>query len=301
MFAFCGMKLRVFKVAHKTCDTIKNSGGRRMYDTVHLEGARCGGGDHGGCEARCQFFWKEAWLMRAESAATVADGPVPAVCTETDVRESVVAQGESPWDPDPTWVCQTTSLFDATHPLKWWDVSQYILDVRNGNHTLPDMFRMLSFGFFRGGLKLLRKAGIGTGAALRGYDAFQKWRGGRPYPVASGMIPMDQATPTESLELRPGEWVRIKTPEEIRSTLNVHGRNRGMWFDQEMIKFCGRTFPVDMRVTRIIDEKSGRMLAMKNPCIQLEGVHCEGECTAHRIGCPRRSNTYWREVWLERV
>jgi hypothetical protein len=43
------------------------------------------------------------------------------------------------------------------------------------------------------------------------------------------------------------------------------------------------------------------MMEMKSACIQLEDVYCRAECTEKRIGCPRASNTYWREIWLKRV
>ena len=66
MLAFCGQRLRVAKVAHKTCDNIKKTGGRKMVSAVHLEGARCDGAAHGGCMADCVFFWKEAWVKRPE-------------------------------------------------------------------------------------------------------------------------------------------------------------------------------------------------------------------------------------------
>ena len=52
------------------------------------------------------------------------------------------------------------------------------------------------------------------------------------------------------------------------------------------------------RVERIIDEPSGRMLDLKNPCIVLEDVICTGDY--HRL-CPRGTYPYWREIWLERV
>ncbi|MGH8642313.1 MAG: hypothetical protein ACRET6_11410, partial [Burkholderiales bacterium] len=70
MLAFCGHKLRVFKTAHKTCDTINKTGGRRMRNAVHLEGARCDGGAHGRCQADCVFYWKEAWLRPADGPGT---------------------------------------------------------------------------------------------------------------------------------------------------------------------------------------------------------------------------------------
>ncbi len=81
-------------------------------------------------------------------------------------------------------------------------------------------------------------------------------------------------------------------------TLNADMLNRGMGFQAEMARFCGRTATVARRVTQILDEKTGRMIYMKNPCIVLEGIVCEG---AYNASCPRAIPTYWREIWLERV
>jgi hypothetical protein len=36
MLQYCGQRFRVFKSAHKTCDTIEKTGGRRMRNAVHL-------------------------------------------------------------------------------------------------------------------------------------------------------------------------------------------------------------------------------------------------------------------------
>ncbi len=71
-----------------------------------------------------------------------------------------------------------------------------------------------------------------------------------------------------------------------------------MGFDAEMARFCGRTARVARRVDHIIDERTGRMLRMRNPCIVLEDVICEG---AFNLNCPRAITPYWREVWLEKV
>src|SRR5690606_31216750 len=75
MLAHCGKRYRVRAVAHKTCDTIEATGGRRMHDTVHLDDLRCDGSAHGGCEAGCTLFWKEAWLRRDAQAACPAMAP----------------------------------------------------------------------------------------------------------------------------------------------------------------------------------------------------------------------------------
>src|SRR5438105_2521262 len=51
----------------------------------------------------------------------------------------------------------------------------------------------------------------------------------------------------------------------------------------------------------LINEQTGKLMKMKNPCIQLEDVYCRGECTDMRLGCPRAMNAYWREIWLKRI
>src|SRR5262245_41073430 len=53
MFRFCGQRFRVFRRAHKTCDPPNGMGGRKMANAVHLEGLRCDGAAHGGCQAGC--------------------------------------------------------------------------------------------------------------------------------------------------------------------------------------------------------------------------------------------------------
>jgi hypothetical protein len=65
-----------------------------------------------------------------------------------------------------------------------------------------------------------------------------------------------------------------------------------------MVRFCGRTARVARRVTQILDEGTGRMIYMKNPCIVLEGIVCEG---AYSASCPRAIPAYWREIWLDKV
>src|SRR5580704_15066628 len=61
MFAFTGKRFQVYKSAHKTCDTVFPVRGRKVHRAVHLE-TRCNGEAHGGCQAGCLIFWKEAWL-----------------------------------------------------------------------------------------------------------------------------------------------------------------------------------------------------------------------------------------------
>ena len=87
-------------------------------------------------------------------------------------------------------------------------------------------------------------------------------RGGNRYPFLLGTAAKG---PVEKLDLQPGEWVRVKPAEEIEKTLNSDYRNRGLYFDREMLRYCGQVVQVHHRVTQIIDEPTGRMITMKTP------------------------------------
>jgi hypothetical protein len=305
MFQFCGRRFRVYKRAHKTCDTVNDYKGRKMDSAVHLEGIRCDGQAYGGCQAACLIYWKEAWLKRVAEPYS-PDSPSPRVprelaptsgCTEEDVWAGTKATSNEN-SKDPVYVCQATQVPAATEPLPWWDIRQYIEDWTSGNVGLARMAR----GFLYMGFRGLERAGIGLGRPLRlVYDIFQRLSGGVPYPRRTGKIPAGSKTPTIGLNLQSGEWVRVKSYKEILATLDANNRNRGLYFDAEMVPYCGRTFRVLRLVNRIVEEKTGRMTEFKNPCIMLEGAVCEAQYSECRLFCPRAIYSYWRDIWLERV
>ena len=148
----------------------------------------------------------------------------------------------------------------------------------------------------------LSQAGIGAGPLLRWfYDRFHPlWRGTR-FPRNSGTIPKGQPTPRLALDLEPGELVHVKSHEEILRTVSAEGKNRGMYWDAEMVPYCGGTYRVLRRVTKIIDEKTGRIQEIRNPCVILDNVVCQSRYSGCRMFCPRSLYSYWREIWLERV
>jgi hypothetical protein len=120
-------------------------------------------------------------------------------------------------------------------------------------------------------------------------------RGGERYLFLRGSL---TRTPDQRIGLQPGDVVRVRSREEIVATLDTGNKNRGMSFDGEMVKYCGREARVLRRIEHIIDEGTGRMLHFANPCIVLEDVVCTGDF--HRV-CPRAIYPYWREIWLEKV
>jgi len=302
MLKYCGQRFKVYKRAHKTCDTVFPVRGRRMTDAVHLEN-RCDGEAYGGCQAGCLLFWKEAWLKRVDERQPAVDktkrssnGASPAVCRESDVWAGTKVKGTD--EADPTYVCQATRLPYYTSDLPWWDARQYIEDYTSGNVTAWRLIKGLTFAAYYS----LSNAGIGVGPAMRWlYDhTYFLWRG-YPWPRRMGKIPQGQPTPPCNLNLQPGELIRIKTHKEILATLDTMARNRGLYYDAEAVPYSGGSYRVLARVHNIIDEKTGKLLKMKNPSIILDDVYCQSRYSFCRMFCPRSIYTYWREIWLERV
>jgi hypothetical protein len=290
MLQFCGRRFRVDKLALKLCDTINGSGMYRMDHAVHLAGVRCDGQAHGGCQAGCLVYWKEAWLKRVDAEDRGAGEAwlpqVPPGCTHLQLMAATRKAADHTAPGEEAFSCQATELLRAAP--RWippWDVKQYVLDVWSGNASLLATVRSVAVGAFNEYQDLSR----------RFLPRPLRIRGGRRFPVIHGK---QRKTPQETLDLRPGELVRVKRKEEIVKTLDTNNRNRGMTFDSEMLKYCGRQARVLRRVERIIDERTGKMLHLRNPCIILEDVICTSDY--HRL-CPRGIYPYWREIWLERV
>ena len=303
MFAFCGKRFQVYRSAHKTCDTVFPVRGRRVSGAVHLE-TRCDGAAHGGCDAGCMIFWKEAWLKPVK--ASFVDVITPAAagtvtssstgCTELRVRNC--ARAQDPGGGTPTYVCQATRLPYATSNLEWWDFGQYVEDYRSGNVGLWTIICGLTYFIYY----WLTKAGLGVGRPMRWfYDHFYfLWRGS-PFPRKTGTISEGQPTPTINLNLQPGDLVRVKPHAEILKTLDTRSRNRGLYFDAEEVPYCDKTYRVLRRVERIVNERTGKMQEMKTPCVILDSVFCRSRYSECRLFCPRSIYAYWREIWLERV
>ena len=290
MLKFCGRTLPVTQRADKTCagDGVV----RRMYNTVHIQNVRCDGSAHDGCQAACLMFWKEAWLERAEDASArngSAPKPPPGRLGEPEQAylDGILhpATREEREAGDIRYRCQATDIKSASEGLRFRQTDQYVRDLQNWSPR-----------------KIVRGLVI---------EVFNLWQGfskkhlpkalliadGNIYPFVTGKLNKGE-TPTDKLDLRPGDLVRIKSKEEIVATLDKTNHNRGLSFDGEMSNYCGRTARVRARVNHLIEESTGEMVDIKSDCIILEGVVCAADY--HRF-CTRAIYPYWREVWLEKV
>jgi hypothetical protein len=287
MLSFCGQRYRVRGRAHKACDTIDWQQFRRMESAVHLEELRCDGSAHGGCQAGCLLFWKEAWLRPVDQQEGERTPETDAAGASREALTAATQIGTNEAG-QTLFSCQATELTKASKGLlPWWEPSQYVQDVASGNSTVFRVVRALLVGLFN---RFQR-------ANARFLPRFCLIRGCKRYPFIEGKA-TSGSTPTGSLDLQPGEIVEIKSRQEIFATLDEDDKTQGLRFDGEMLKYCGRRARVLRRMENIIDEKTGRMLRIRRDCVILDGVICTGDY--HR-SCPRAIYPYWREAWLRRV
>ena len=263
MLPYCGRQWRVFRRVEKTC--VEGDRVRRLENVVFLDVPRCDGSCHGGCGRDCRFFWHEAWLQPAEGTERS-----PVDSTSFDLCKFPYPTMEN----GSRYLCQSTQLLQATSPLCKLDIRQYYREWSARTYTAAQFVRSLATPFW-----------VRIKVLLRGMSVIRlKGKPGK--------------TPSESLNLQPGEWVKVKSREEIARTLDQSGRNRGLEFSPYMLPFCGWRLKVRKRVSRIILEINGEMREIENTVI-LENCSCDG-CIRWG-GCPRDAQHFWREIWLDRV
>jgi hypothetical protein len=248
---------------------------------VLLEDLRCDGAAHSDCQAECRIFWKESWLRK------VATGGSTSSSLTQDEGSTALAELISHFTkqthkvvglPEERFRCQATELYNASIRLRVWDPRIYIRELTSGNVSFSRFLRVCARALIE---ESLQKFGLFPKVHLPG----------------NCTVPAQ----VEYLGLQPGEWVRVKTKEEIATMLTPEGRERGLWFDREMLPHCGGTHQVRQRVNRFIDDKTGRMIELKTDCVTLAGVVCSGDLSVNRHFCARAIYPYWRESWLQRV
>jgi len=264
MVPFCGKPFRVFRRLEKTC--VEGYGARLLPNTVILEGVRCDGSAHGGCQRNCALLWKEAWLQPIESGTLEERAPAQIQVPRGPSLRTMTGAGR--------YFCQSTELGRATTYLFPISFKRCTAEFCAKN---VDLRKSIQFLWIPLVVKIKTK--------LFGLSAVQ--------PVGHS-----KQTPAEALHLQAGELVEVKAPDEIASTLDRQGRNRGLAFTPQMLPFCRKGYAVKSRVDRAILETTGEMREFKHTVI-LEEVTCDG----HTIlgGCSRDVYHLWREIWLRRI
>jgi hypothetical protein len=114
------------------------------------------------------------------------------------------------------------------------------------------------------------------------------------------------ASEKQNIILRPGDFVEVRTPEEILSTLDANGTLDDVPFMPEMLEFCGNRYKVSWRVLQAVidaayikvDRHSHVREFRNNDVVLLEGLRCSGFDHGE---CQRGCMIFWKEAWLRKV
>jgi hypothetical protein len=268
MAEFCGQRFRVAKRVVKTCYYGTSSGMRKFpaEDVVLLEGLRCSGAAHDGCQKACTIFWREAWLRKVAGHGTIESSGDP------ESYQWLRARLKTSTGPK-TYFCQASEILNATSELSRWErFGKALSEIRAGNCGVMEMAQRIGVWLF------WRVRKVFLGAYARGSQ---------------------KPTPIETLNLRSGEWIEIKPLASITQTLDEKAYNRGLFFTPAMGRSCGEKYRVEGKIEKIIVDGTGEMRQLRNTAF-LEGSLCGCACVAFG-GCPRGEFAYWRDIWLRRV
>jgi hypothetical protein len=274
MIPHLGGRHRVAQRALKVCTPSGNVNLRSGL--VFLDDLRCDGAAHGGCQMECRLFWRKEWLRPVGPDSPAQSAPSDAADIARLIEIATV-NAAAPGGEKPTWRCQATTLNDAGELVSWKEPTQYVREITARNVGLLHFIKVLASAIWR---SIGRKLSIVDRLPTAGADRVDG----------------------ESLGLQPGEWVEVRSLEEIGRTLDDNVKHRGLSFTDEMAQHCGQRFQVHRRVERVIDETSGRMLEFrKNAYISLEGLFCTGDRAPRLWFCRKDHYPFWREAWLRRV
>ncbi len=267
MMTMCGQRARVYRSLHRIFDYRKTRRMRHMEGAVLLAGVVCGGEYHGGCQAACLTIWKSAWLRRVEGSA---ESPALDARDESPRPASLPDFGTQA----PHYSCQLTQLSAASKPIGGWSMIDVLRPLASGN---------------------VAPAAFAVGWLTNIFNDIQQLRQGVGFPAFE--VAAKDRVLTEVHDLKAGDWVVVRSSAEIRPTLNAQSLNRGLYFEPDMLKYCGLRFPVKAEVRRIVDIVTGEMRQMKTPAYILDDVRFSGE---RQLFNAQHEPLFWRGVWLQR-
>lgn len=125
----------------------------------------------------------------------------------------------------------------------------------------------------------------------RAYYATEDWRAGEsPKEIARKFAP--------TVPFTDGELVKVRSHEEILSTLGPFKELKGCAFLPSMAKYCGTQQRVLRSMRNFMDERDYKLKKVRG-VILLENVICNGNATFGE--CDRCCFLFWREEWLEKI
>lgn len=111
-----------------------------------------------------------------------------------------------------------------------------------------------------------------------------------------GQFDTDIARGDKNLQV--GDLVRVRSMEDIRSTLDQFDELKGCAFLEGMEQYCGTQQRIFKVMERFLDERDYKVKKTRG-IVLLEEVYCQGTPVFGR--CDRSCLLFWREEWLEKV
>ncbi|MGE5826813.1 MAG: hypothetical protein ACM30G_00410, partial [Micromonosporaceae bacterium] len=102
----------------------------------------------------------------------------------------------------------------------------------------------------------------------------------------------------EILDLRVGQRVEVRRPEEILATLDERGELDSLPFMPEMLQYCGRQFTIYKVAHKLCDTLTLTGMRRMENAVHLAGVRCDG---GGHDGCQAACLIYWKTAWLKPV
>ena len=123
------------------------------------------------------------------------------------------------------------------------------------------------------------------------YYAFTRFQGGSSMQKTAMYY-------APAVPFKTGDLVKVRSREEISSTLDPFKELKGCAFLADMYQYCGTEQRVFKSMQRFMDERDYKM-KKAHGIVLLENVFCSGTTTFG--ACDRCCFLFWREEWLERV
>src|SRR5262249_5089117 len=103
---------------------------------------------------------------------------------------------------------------------------------------------------------------------------------------------------TGKLDLKVGDWVMVRSADEIQATLDANARFEEVPFMPQMLQRCGRKFQVRKRAHKLCDTAFGTGGREMTDAVFLNDTRCDGD---NYGGCELRCTIIWKEAWLRRA
>ena len=106
--------------------------------------------------------------------------------------------------------------------------------------------------------------------------------------------------PKLTVDIQPGDFVRVLPYAEIKATLNPAGYCKGLQFQNTMRKYCGGVYEVDKTPAYLLEE-CGKKISKCKDLVILSGLTCDGIGEIDGYACDRCCLHYWKADWLEKI